>query len=198
MANPASDAVAAATAAGKSAAAQSDDRKPRPAPTAEHSASGDGAVRDAASTEEAPLDGGDVGDSELIDRSPRTNLSQDAITQLRAQHKHLKKEQKRVRQEMKNTTRKRQRVLARMRHLDTASVLQVLVERGVQLGPPASVPPPATSPPERPAAKFCCLWMRMWSSIQTPWNGCGGTSAQIQACKPFSAVTTIDRRRPAW
>ena len=70
MTNPASDAVAAATAAGKSAAAQSDDRKPRPAPAAEHSASGDGAAHDAASTEEAPLDGGDVGDSELLDRGP--------------------------------------------------------------------------------------------------------------------------------
>jgi hypothetical protein len=52
-----------------------------------------------------------------------------------------------VRQEMKNTTRKRQRVMRRMRHLDTAGVLQVLVERGVTLGPAPAAAAPAAAPP---------------------------------------------------
>ena len=81
------------------------------------------------------------------------DLSQDAIADLRARHKRLKAEQKRVRQEMKNKARKRQRVLARMRHVDAASVLQVLLERGVNLGDAAGARPAAPAPPAAPAGE---------------------------------------------
>ena len=83
------------------------------------------------------------------------DLSQDAIADLRARHKQLKAEQKRVRQEMKNKARKRQRVMARMRHVDTASVLQVLLERGVNLGAPdaARARPAAAALPAAPAGE---------------------------------------------
>ena len=46
----------------------------------------------------------------------------------------MKEQQKLVRKNMKNQKRIRSRIIKRMRHLDTASVLQVLVERGVNFG----------------------------------------------------------------
>ena len=64
----------------------------------------------------------------------RPDLSQNALENLRAQHQRLKEQQKLVRKNMKNQTRMRSRIIKRMRHLDTASVLQVLVERGVNFG----------------------------------------------------------------
>lgn len=83
------------------------------------------------------------------------DLSQDAIANLRAEHKRLKAQQKRVRAEIKNKARKRNRVLNRMRHLDTLAVLQVLNERGVQFGAGGAVlppGPPAADDRARPAA----------------------------------------------
>jgi hypothetical protein len=96
----------------------------------------------AAAAEEAEDDGDDSGDELLLgpgDGGP--DLSQDAIADLRAEHKRLKAQQKRVRAEIKNKARKRNRVLNRMRHLDTVAVLQVLTERGVQFGPGGPVVP---------------------------------------------------------
>jgi len=169
MAHSPSDAAAAPAAAGESASDGSDEER-FVARRGEHSASperiDDGISGDEARPHDSPNVPGDV----IDDVGPRTNLSQDSIAQLRAQHKQLKKEQKRLRQEVKNTTRKRQRVLARMRHLDTASVLQVLAERGVSFGAPAAaaaamvpavgraLPPPAgrarepSAPRRRPAS----------------------------------------------
>ena len=141
------DAFAAAAAAGDASSVDAGGEEPRRAIEREHSASAERAAHDSASDEEEPHDGEPAAGDADVEHLPRANLSQDAIAQLRAQRKHLKREQKRVRQEMKNTTRKRHRVMARVRHLDTASVLQVLVERGVQLGAPAAAPPaPAPQP----------------------------------------------------
>jgi hypothetical protein len=64
----------------------------------------------------------------------RPDLSQDAIENLRAQHLRLKEQQKKVRRDMKNQKRMRSRIIKRVKHLDTASVLQVLIERGVTFG----------------------------------------------------------------
>ena len=64
----------------------------------------------------------------------RPDLSQDALQELRMKHKELKQEQQRVRKQMKAQSRKRARILHRMRRLDTAAVLQVLMERGVDFG----------------------------------------------------------------
>ena len=115
-------------------------------------AAGDGDSGAGGDSEPEPEEGeGGPDDGRLVDGPlPRADLSQDAIADLRARHKQLKSEQKRVRQEMKNKARKRQRVLARMRHVDTASVLQVLIERGVNLnaaGPAAARPAVVARPP---------------------------------------------------
>jgi len=75
----------------------------------------------------------------------RPDLSQDALQELRMKHKELKQEQQRVRKQMKAQSRKRARILQRMRHLDTAAVLQVLMERGVDFN--ASPAPAAAAPP---------------------------------------------------
>ena len=78
---------------------------------------------------ESPAAATDAGDDDLFRGRP--DLSQDAITDLRLKQKSLKQEQKRIRAEMKNKKRRRARLLQRMRHLDTASVLQALMERGL-------------------------------------------------------------------
>jgi len=86
----------------------------------------------------APIHGGDDADdvdagsefvSQLLDGRP--DLSQNAIENLRAQRQRLKEQQKLLRRNLKNQQRVRSRIIKRMRHLDTASVLQVLIERGV-------------------------------------------------------------------
>ena len=74
----------------------------------------------------------DDGAGDLFDGRP--DLSQNAIENLRAEHQRLKEQQKKVRRDMKNQKRVRSRIIKRMRHLDTASVLQVLIERGVNFG----------------------------------------------------------------
>ena len=63
--------------------------------------------------------------------SGRPDLAQDAIETLRARNKQLKKEQLQVKKQLKNQARKRARVIKRMKNLDTASVLQVLMDRGI-------------------------------------------------------------------
>ncbi len=75
----------------------------------------------------------------------RPDLSADEITRLRERQRELKQEQRRVKNEMKNKKRRRARVIARLRHLDTASVMQVLLERGLDVvgAPGAPAGPPA-------------------------------------------------------
>ena len=77
----------------------------------------------------------------------RPDLSQDEITRLRKRAKELKNEARKVRNDMKNKKRRRARVINRLRHLDTASVLQVLMDRGLELsgGKPAAAPAPQSS-----------------------------------------------------
>jgi hypothetical protein len=139
------DAAPALAAAGHAAGVPVEHDEPEDRPDlAEHG------ERDAAGSDEEAEDAGLERDGEVLHGplAGRPDLSQDAIADLRAQHKQLRAQQKRIRAEMKNKARKRQRVLARMRHLDTAAVLQVLIERGVQLG--GRAPPPA--PPVAAAA----------------------------------------------
>lgn len=67
----------------------------------EHSASADRRAAEDDSNEEEPHGGALVARGDQLEVGPRTNLSQDAISELRARRKQLKREQKRVRQEMK-------------------------------------------------------------------------------------------------
>jgi hypothetical protein len=89
--------------------------------------------------------GGDAADDEADDDNPgedissdffdgRPDLSQNAIENLRLEHRRLREQQKKVRKDMKNQKRMRSRIIKRVKHLDTASVLQVLIERGVSFG----------------------------------------------------------------
>lgn len=85
-------------------------------------------------------------------------LHADCIAQLRRRQQLLKQEQAKIRNEMRLKQRKRQRIVRRMKNLDTGSVLQVLLERGVDLNatmsgarpslPPTSAPSVPASPPE--------------------------------------------------
>ena len=65
----------------------------------------------------------------------------------RRQAKELKNEARKVRNDLKNKKRRRARVINRLRHLDTASVLQALTDRGLDLsgGKPAAAPAPPSS-----------------------------------------------------
>jgi len=85
----------------------------------------------------------------------RPDFSQNTIEVLRARNKELKREQRQVRQQLHNQKRKRARVIKRMRNLDTASVLQVLMDRGIDFSGAApqsagagssSDPPPLSAP----------------------------------------------------
>jgi len=86
----------------------------------------------------------------------RPDLSQNTIEVLRARNKELKREQRQVKQQLHNQKRKRARVIKRMRNLDTASVLQVLMDRGIDFagatpqsaGAGSSSDPPARSAPK--------------------------------------------------
>ena len=91
----------------------------------------------------SPADGG-PDDAEPARGRP--DLSQDEIARLRQRAKELKTEARKVKNDMKNKKRRRARVINRLRHLDTASVLQVLMDRGLELsgGKPAAAP--ATGP----------------------------------------------------
>jgi hypothetical protein len=61
----------------------------------------------------------------------RPDLAQNTIEELRSRHRELKQQQRKVKSQLRNQKRKRARVLKRMRNLDTASVLQVLMDRGI-------------------------------------------------------------------
>jgi len=61
----------------------------------------------------------------------RPDLAQNTIEELRSRHRELKQQQEKVKSQLHNQKRKRARVLKRMRNLDTASVLQVLMDRGI-------------------------------------------------------------------
>ena len=59
----------------------------------------------------------------------------------------MKNEARKVRNDWKNKKRRRARVINRLRHLDTASVLPRLMDRGLDLsgGKPAAAPAPPSS-----------------------------------------------------
>ena len=59
----------------------------------------------------------------------RADLRQDTIEILRAQHRRLKVAAREAQREMRNAKKRRNRVLTRLRNLDTASVLAVLMDR---------------------------------------------------------------------
>ena len=61
----------------------------------------------------------------------RPDLTQDALEELRRRQRSLRQEQRKVRMQLKLQARKRSRVITRMRNLDTAAVLQVLMDRGI-------------------------------------------------------------------
>lgn len=76
----------------------------------------------------------------------RPDLAQDTIEELRSKHRALKTEQKKVRAQLKNQAKKRTRIMKKMRHIDTATVLQMLMERGVDFRAPAAAAAPARAP----------------------------------------------------
>ena len=92
---------------------------------------GDAADRDAG---ERPASAdGDADSSAGADvrgpRGHRADLRSDTIEVLRAQHRRLKVAARDAQREMRNAKRRRNRVLTRLRNLDTASVLAVLMDR---------------------------------------------------------------------
>ena len=71
------------------------------------------------------------------------NLTADSIIVMRERQRQLREQSRNLRQDLRNARRRRARVLTRLRHLDTASVLQVLSERGLDLaGQGTSLQPP--------------------------------------------------------
>ena len=107
-------------------------------------ASGDGEPDPPASGGEEA--GGDDSDAASDVFRGRPDLSQDALQDLRSKHRELKLEQKRVELQLKAQERKRARILRRMRHLDTAAVMQVLMERGVDFAGQSAVTTAASEP----------------------------------------------------
>lgn len=82
----------------------------------------------------------------------RPDLSQDTIEELRSKNRALKLEQRKVRSQLKNQAKKRTRIMKKMRHLDTAAVLQVLMERGVDFSHAPGGASAASSAAALPAA----------------------------------------------
>jgi len=127
-----------AAAAAATAASSAKPAKPAGAGAAKPAAVA-AAIAPAASVQpgaEEPARGGADDGSEAEELSlilGRPNLSQNTIEELRARNRLLKKEQKMVKQQLSNQKRKRARVMKRMRNLDTTSVLQVLMDRGIDL-----------------------------------------------------------------
>jgi len=77
------------------------------------------------------------------------NLTADSIIVMRERQRQLREQSRNLRQDLRNARRRRARVLTRLRHLDTASVLQVLSERGLDLaGQGASLQPPRIALPQ--------------------------------------------------
>lgn len=110
-----------------------------------------GGARDAEEDEVGGRDD-DPADGDDIFRG-RPDLAQDTIETLRRQHRELKAQQKKVRRQLKNQAKKRSRIVKKMRHLDTAAVLQVLMERGVDFTGQAVGGAAAAGAPARPAAE---------------------------------------------
>ena len=80
------------------------------------------------------------GDNDRRIASAATDIRQDAIETLRAQRRQLREATKIARRDVRNASRRRKRVIGRLRNLDTASVLAVLMDRG--LAPNAAAQPP--------------------------------------------------------
>jgi len=108
----------------------------------------------AAAAAEDEVGGGDddPADADDVFRG-RPDLAQDTIETLRRQHRELKAQQKKVRRQLKNQAKKRSRIVKKMRHLDTAAVLQVLMERGVDFTGHPVGGSPAAGEAARPAAE---------------------------------------------
>ena len=87
--------------------------------------------------------------------SRRTDIRQDAIETLRAQHRQLREATKIARRDVRNASRRRKRVIGRLRNLDTASVLAVLMDRG--LAPNAAAQPPGDAGRTVHAAPACAI-----------------------------------------
>jgi hypothetical protein len=60
---------------------------------------------------------------------------------MRERQRQLRQQAKNLTQDLRNAKKRRTRILARLRHLDTAGVLQVLGERGLDLEGLASLQP---------------------------------------------------------
>ena len=150
MADPTGEAPAAAAAAAPASrtarrpAAAEVVAPPEPAePGADASAQPDGATGGADGSDQSD------GDSDIFHGRP--DLSQNTIEDLRTRHRALKAEQKTIKRQLKNQGRKRARVIKRMRNLDTAAVLQVLMDRGVDFTRSVPSVQPAALPPAAPA-----------------------------------------------
>ena len=61
------------------------------------------------------------------------DLPQDSIADLRARQRDLKQQVKTVKKELKNKKRQKQHIMRRVAALDTQDIVQVLLDRGVQL-----------------------------------------------------------------
>jgi hypothetical protein len=119
-----------------------------------------GAVGPAAAEGAAAVDGhdgapaaacllGDAGAADDPAHLGRPDLSQDAIQELRDRRRRLRQEQRRLKNEERNAQRKRARIVKKLKNLDTASVVQMLLERGLAVrapAPAAPAPPPAALP----------------------------------------------------
>jgi hypothetical protein len=81
---------------------------------------------------------GDVGTRSR--RRRQTDLRQDTIEDLRVQHRQLRTAAREAQRQVRNAKKRRNRVLTRLRNLDTASVLAVLMDRVSGPGaPPAQL-----------------------------------------------------------
>ena len=63
----------------------------------------------------------------------RPDLAQDSLQNLRDQQRSLRSEAKRVKRDLKNAQRKKQRIMRRVSSLGNEDIVQVLLERGMQL-----------------------------------------------------------------
>ena len=93
------------------------------------------AERVAAAVGERPASSGGVDDAASDAAAPRarrryqTDLRQDTIEELRVQHRDLRIKAREAQRQVKNAKKRRNRVLTRLRNLDTPSVLAVLMDR---------------------------------------------------------------------
>ena len=87
--------------------------------------------------------------------SGRPDLATDSLADLRTQQRALKTEAKRVAADLRNKRRQKKRAMKRCATLDTRDLVQVLLDRGVQLQKDAAASSAAASRPNasEPAAK---------------------------------------------